>query len=113
MKNLGFIGGNVNPCLYVKKSAMGAVYVALYMDNNLMEDNMVAIDDATSALKSIELVLKIMEGLQDFFFCKIKISNDKKRAWLGQPHLIKNMEENLVSKCRMFGVTRLQVCLSF
>ena len=29
LKNLGFIRGNVNPCLYVKKSAKGLVYVAL------------------------------------------------------------------------------------
>ena len=34
-----------------------------------------------------------MEGLQDYLSCKIKFLKDKKRAWLGQPHLIKNMEK--------------------
>ena len=51
--------------------------------------------------KSKGLVLKIMEGLQDYLSCKIKISHDKKHAWLGQPHLIKNLESKfskLVSK---------------
>ena len=36
--------------------------------------------------------MKIVEGLQDYLSCKIKISEDKMRAWLGQPHLIKNLE---------------------
>ena len=42
-----------------------------------------------------------MEGLQDYLSCKIKISNDKKGAWLGQPHLIKNLKsefEKLVNE---------------
>ena len=50
------------------------------------------INDAILALKNKGLVLKIVEGLQDYVSCKIKISNDKKSAWLGQPHLIKNLK---------------------
>ena len=30
LKKLGFIGSNVDPCLYVMKSEKGIVYVALY-----------------------------------------------------------------------------------
>ena len=33
-----------------------------------------------------------MEWLQDYLSWKIKFSNNKKRAWLGQPHLIKKFE---------------------
>ena len=36
LKSSGFLGGSIDPCLYVKKSAKGIVYVALYVDNNLM-----------------------------------------------------------------------------
>ena len=43
-------------------------------------------------MKNKGLVLKIMEGLQDYLSCKIKMSDNKKYAWLGQPHLIKNLE---------------------
>ena len=49
---------------------------------------MVDLADAIEALKNKGLVLKIAEGLQDYLSCK-----DKKRAWLGWPHLIKNMEK--------------------
>ena len=34
LKNPGFIGGSMDPCLYVKMSMKGIVYVALYVDDN-------------------------------------------------------------------------------
>ena len=49
LKNLGFIRGNVDPCLYVKKSAKGILYIALHVDDNLMIENMVEIVDAIVA----------------------------------------------------------------
>ena len=70
----------------------GVVYVALYVVDNLMVGNIATIDDTIEALKSKGLVLKIVEGLQDYLSYEIKISDDKKHAWLGQPHLIKNLE---------------------
>ena len=91
LKNSGFVGDNVNPCLYVKNSAKGVVYIALFVDNNLMVGDIEAIDDAISALKNIGLVLKVMERWQDYLSCKIKFSKDKKRTWLRQPHLIENV----------------------
>ena len=47
-----------------------------------MIGDMEAIDDTICALKSKGLVLKIVEGLQDYLPYKIKFSDDKKRAWL-------------------------------
>ena len=88
LKSSSFIGSNIDSCLYAKKSVKGIVYVVLYIDNNLMIGNNAMIDDAISALKNKGLVLKIMEGLQDYLSCEIKISDDGKHAWLGQPHLI-------------------------
>ena len=79
--------------LYMKKHVMGIVYIALYVNNILMIGDIAAIDDTIAALKSKGLVLKIVAGLQDYLSGKVKISDDKKRDWLGQPHLIKNMEE--------------------
>ena len=103
LKSSGFVGDNIDPCLYVKKSAKGIVYVALYVDDNLMTGNNATIDDTILALKNKWLVLKIVEGLQDYLSCKIKISSMKKRAWLGQPNLIKNLKSkfgNLINKVR-------------
>ena len=38
-------------------------------------------------------MLKFVTGLQDCISYKVKFSKDKMRAWLGQPHLITNMEK--------------------
>ena len=60
-----------------------------------MIGDVATIDDTIEALKNKGLVLKIMEGLQNYLSCKINFSDDKKCAWLGQPHLIKNLENKL------------------
>ena len=90
---MGFIGGNANPFLYVKKSEKGLTYIASYVDSSLMMGDDKAIADAMTALKENGLVLKIVGGLQDFLSCKVKFSVNKNRAWLGQPHLIEIIEK--------------------
>ena len=57
-----------------------------------MVGNIATIDNAIEALKSKGLRLKIVEGLQDYLSYKIKFSGNKKHAWLGQTHPIKNLE---------------------
>ena len=63
LKRMTFIGGNVDPCLYAKKSKKGKVYIALYINDNLMVGDIVAIDDAIADLRQNMLELKIVEGL--------------------------------------------------
>ena len=77
----------------MKKSAKGIAYIALYVDDNRMRGNMATMDNAIEALKNKGLLLKIVKGRQDYLSCRIKFSKDKKRAWLGQPNLIKTMEK--------------------
>ena len=77
MKSSGFEEGSINPCLYVKRNAKGTVYVALYIDDNLMIGDKAVIDDAILLLKNKGLVLKVMEGLKDYLSCEVKISEDK------------------------------------
>ena len=97
-KEFRFVGGNVDPCLNIKKSTKGIVYIALYVDDNLMVGDIKAIDDAIAALKNNGLVLKIVEELQDYLSYKVKFLMDKKRGWLGQAHVIKNLEKKY-GKC--------------
>ena len=82
------------------------VNVALYVDNNLMIGDKTAIDDAILALKNKGLVLKVVEGLQDYLSCKIKFSEKKKHAWLGQPHLIKNSKSKFEKLIKYVGRLR-------
>ena len=75
----------------MKKNEKDIVCVVLYVDNNLMIDDVEAINDAIIALKENRLVLKIVKGLQDYLSCEVKIFQLIKRAWLRQHHLIKNL----------------------
>ena len=49
LKSSGFVRGTIDICLYVKKSAKGVVYVALYVDSNLIVGDIAAINDAIEA----------------------------------------------------------------
>ena len=56
------------------------VYVTLYVDDNLMVGDIATINNTIKALKNKALVLKIVEGLQDYWSCKIMFSNDNKQT---------------------------------
>jgi len=93
LKKLGFTGGDVDPCLFMKKYEKGLVYIALYVDDNLMVGHPEAIDDTIALLRAEGLNLKVEDDLHDYLSCEIKFSEDRKRAWLGQPHLISKLEK--------------------
>ena len=44
LKKSGFIGSNLNTCFYVKKSEKCVLYIALYVDDNLMIRDVEAIN---------------------------------------------------------------------
>ena len=74
----------------------GTAYLALYMDDNLMIGDIAAINDAIEVLKNKGLVLKIMEGLQDYLSCKVKFSDNKKHSWYDSPFYSRIWKRNLV-----------------
>ena len=47
-----------------------------------------AIDAAIKDLKQHGLVLKVEDDFHDYLSCEIVFSEGRKKAWLGQPHLI-------------------------
>ena len=51
LKKLGLVRGNVDQWFSVKKSEMGIINVALYVDNNLMIGDIEAINNAIAAPK--------------------------------------------------------------
>ena len=107
-KKARFSGGNVDPCLYMKKSANCVVFVTHYLDENLMVVSPEAIDEAIDALQKHGLCLQVMEGLQDYLPCKEKFS-DKKRVWLRQPHLITRLEKKFGDQDKSCKIIKSQI----
>ena len=44
-------------------------------------------------MKKEGFTLKIEQDMKDYLSCEIEFSNDKKKAWIGQPHLIQKIKE--------------------
>ena len=60
------------------KSSNDLVYVMLYIDNNLMVVDNVAIDDETKQHRKEGLVSKVIIVLWDYLSCKIRLLEEKK-----------------------------------
>ena len=70
LKKVGFTKGNVNICLYMKQGMKGKVYKALDTSDDLMVWNPEAIDEVFKQLQKHGFVLKVVDGLQDFYLAK-------------------------------------------
>ena len=66
LQGIGFVGGIIDLCLFVRKSLADIVYIALYVDDNLMIGNPKAIDEVISFLRKNNLVLKIQDKLTEY-----------------------------------------------
>jgi hypothetical protein len=105
LKRIGFTGGEVEPCSFFRRDEDGIVFIAVYVDYNLIVGSPKAVNKTIDQLKRQGLVLKIEEDLKDYLSCEIRFSKDQRKAWLGQPHLIKNLEKkfgHLVGKLREY-----------
>ncbi len=90
LKKIGFTGGDVDPCLYMKQSKKGLIFIALYVDDNLIVSHQKVTNDTIEGMTKHGLLLKVEDQLNENSSCEIKFSDDKKKAWLGQLHLILN-----------------------
>ena len=52
LKEISFNGGEVDPCLFWRKSSKGMCYIALYVDDNLLVGDLPAIDETIEPLRS-------------------------------------------------------------
>ncbi len=65
----------------------------MYVDDNILIGTEEAIEDTISHLKAKGLVMKETDDLKDYLSCQILFSNDGQSAWVGQPHLISNLQK--------------------
>ena len=90
----------MDPCLFWRKSSKGTCYIALYVDDNLLVGDLAAIDEVIELLRSKGFILKVEDKLTDYLSCEIVLSKDRKKAWLGQPHLIANLDKKFGDKVK-------------
>jgi len=91
LKKIGFVPSLADPCLLTKQKNDKFVYIGLYVDDCICIGHKEMIDETEKLLKENDLNLKVEEELVDYLSCEINFNDDKTKAWLGQPHLIKNL----------------------
>ncbi len=97
LKDIGFQQSQADPCLMTWKSELGVVYIAIYVDDCYCVGHKKALDKMEELMKSntksVEaFTLKVTESTSDYLGCEVVFSQDKKKAWLGQPHIVANLE---------------------
>ena len=93
LRKIGFKGGYADPCLLTRKSDKGVVHLAIYVDDNYCIGDPDAIKEVIELIKKAGFTVKVETDMTDYLSCNILFSKDKKKAWLGQPHLIKKIKE--------------------
>jgi hypothetical protein len=88
---IGFNQSSADPCLMIRRNKLGIVYMALYVDDIYASGDEPALDDSIVGLKKY-FKIKVKDDLTDYLSCEIRFDKNKTKAWLGQPHLIKNLE---------------------
>ena len=92
-KKSNFKGGYADPCLLTRRCAKGIVFIALYVDDCFCCGHTEAIQDTVKRIQEAGFSVTIENEMTDYLSCEILFSRDRKKCWIGQPHLIRKMEK--------------------
>ena len=92
MQEGGFKLSEADPCMLYKEDEKGVCIIIIYIDDMLIIGKEEAIDDAIKVLQG-HFQVKDPTRLEDYLGVQIVQSDDGKKAWLGQPTIIKSLEK--------------------
>ncbi|CAJ1959428.1 unnamed protein product [Cylindrotheca closterium] len=94
LKDIGFEGGDADPCLMHWNSEHGIVFIGLYVDDCLCIGKPEALELVEAKLKEKGLTLKTEKTLKDYLSCDVSFNEDRTKAVLRQIHLLKTLEKD-------------------
>ena len=92
MQEGGFQLRKADPCMLYKEDEKGICIIITYIDDMLIIGKEEAIDAAIKVLQG-HFQVKDPTNLEDYLGVQIVQSDDGKKAWLGQPTIIKCLEK--------------------
>ena len=94
MQEGSFKLSEADPCMLYKEDEKGVCIIIIYIDDMLIIGKEETIDDAIKVLQG-HFQVKDPTSLEDYLGVQIVQSDDGKKAWLGQPTIIKSLEKKL------------------
>jgi hypothetical protein len=73
---------------------LGIVIIAVYVDDCYAIGDEPALVDMIMSNQNNGLKVKVEKDLSDYLSCEVMFNKGRTKAWLGQPHLIKRLENS-------------------
>ena len=91
-ESFGFQVSPADPCMLYKQNELGICIIIMYVDDMLIIGRKEQIQEFTNKIQK-EFSVKIQHNLADYLGCEFHMNKVKTRGWLGQPSIIKSLEQ--------------------
>ena len=89
----GFKVSPADPCMLFKENELGVCIIIMYVDDMLIIGKQEQIQEFATRIQQ-EFSMKIKHNLADYLGCEFHMNKEKTRGGLGQPSIIKSLEQN-------------------
>jgi Reverse transcriptase (RNA-dependent DNA polymerase) len=105
MKSIGFKQNPAEPCMLFKKEDTNLTVAVIHVDNCYLIGSDASLNDLVMKLEANGLKIKVELDAKDYLGYEILVDKGKKRAWLGQPHIVKKMMTRFAD---IIGISKLK-----
>ena len=88
----GFQVSPADPCMLFLKNELGVCIIIMYVDDMLIIGKKEQIQEFATKIQR-EFSVKIQHNLADYLGCMFHMNKMKTKGWLGQPSIIKSLEQ--------------------
>ena len=88
----GFQVSPADPCMLFKENEPGVCIIIMYVDDMLIIGKKEQIQEFATEIQKMFSV-KMQHNLTDYLGCEVHMNKAKTRRWLGQPSIIKSLEQ--------------------
>ena len=88
----GFTVSPADPSMLFKENNLGLCIIIMYVDDMLIIGKKEQIQEFETKIQK-EFSVKIQHNLEDYLGCEFHMNKEKTKGWLGQPSIIKSLEQ--------------------
>ena len=88
----GFTVSPADPCMMFKENNLGICIIIMYVDDMLIIGKREQIQEFATKIQK-EFTVKIQHNLATYYSCEFHMNKEKTKGWLGQPSIIKSLEQ--------------------